>query len=418
MSTWIPKRCSEAIARVLLMVGTLGFVEIGLQLLSLFSVRVQAVVGPEVQHFRPDPVIGSRGNPRYQDHDAAGYRNRDRPDRAAVVVLGDSHSYGVAVTRDEAWPRVLEASLGQRVYNMALPGHSPAQSLLALDEALSLKPRHIVVSVYFGNDFPDSFHVSQWSSTIRGLALPDLVRESQIAEAREKFLTRANELYFAGDTWGNPPRGVVEYLRAWLSENNRLYGLMRALKNSLRPPPVPMVGEADFDAVVTQVTPARLRFWTITDQPNWRTILTPPYHALSMDDRDVRVRLGVEILKRALKSMAERTRAEGVELLVVLLPTKETAFWPHTNQTKGILSELVANEARLKQEIIGDSNSQSIHVVDATDALSKAPRQTYFEGPDSHPNPLGHRVIADVVAARLAASDNTARGLSAATKPQ
>jgi hypothetical protein len=166
------------------------------------------------------------------------------------------------------------------------------------------------------------------------------------------------------------------------------------------------------------VPPAKLRYWTITDQPNWRAILTPPYPAFCMDDRDVRVRLGVEIVKRALKSIAERSRAEGVELLVVLLPTKETVFWPHTKLRDGVLSELIAVEARLKQELIADLNSQSIQIVDATGALREAPRQTYFETADAHPNPLGHRVIADVVAARLATSGHTGRGLSAATKPQ
>ena len=61
---------------------------------------------------------------------------------------------------------------------------------------------------------------------------------------------------------------------------------------------------------------------------------------------------------------------KAVELLVVLLPTKDTVFWPHTNLREGGLPQLVANEARLKQELISDLNSQRIHVVDATDATS------------------------------------------------
>jgi lysophospholipase L1-like esterase len=418
MLSFTLERYSAAIARVLLMAGTLVIIEIGLQLLSFVSVRVQAVIGPEISYSLPDAVLGGKGNPKRPDHDVAGYRNTDQPDSAGIVVLGDSHTYGVAVSRDEAWPHVLEASLGQRVYNMAYPGYSPAQSLLQLKQALSFKPHHIVVSVYFGNDFIEAFNTSQWNSAISNLAPPDLLRESRIKEAESPLHILGNELYMADESANDVP-GYATRLRSLLSSHSRLYGLMRAAKNFARPPtPSTDFGATDFDTVIRLLPPAKLRYWMITDQPNWRAILTTRSHAFGMNDRDVRVRLGVEIVKRALKSIAEQTRAEGVELLVVLLPTKDTVFWPHTNLKESVLSELVATEARLKEELIGDLNSQRIDVVNATEPLRKAPRQPYFETADSHPNALGHRVIADVVAARLAASDNTARGVSAATKPQ
>jgi hypothetical protein len=318
-------------------------------------------------------------------------------------VLGDSHTYGTAVARDEAWPLVLGASLRRRVYNMGLPGHSPVQSLLALDEALSLQPTHVVVAVHVGNDFPDSFHVSKWSPTIRALAPPDLLRASLAVEEQETFLAKADRLYYAGETWAQPPQGTVAQTRAWLSAHNRLYGLLRAVKNRVRPPPV-MVGEAPFESVVQQVTPARLKYWTVTDQPHWRTILTVPYHFLCLDDRDVRVRLGVELVKRALLIIADRTRAKSAQLLVVLLPTKDAVFWLHTTARSALLTDLVAAETRLKRELMQAWAAEGLAVVDATDALRAAPRQPYFETPDSHPSPFGHRVIAEVVAAHLTRS--------------
>jgi hypothetical protein len=301
---------------------------------------------------------------------------------------------------------------------MAYPGYGPAQSLLQLKQALSFKPHHIVVSVYFGNDFLDAFSASQWSPTISALAPPDLLRESRTKEAAGPMHILVNELYMADESANDTP-GYVRRLRTWLSLHSRLYGLMRAAKNFVRPPAVSIeFGAADFDTLVSRIPPAKLRYWMITDQPNWRAILSPRFHALGVDDCDVRIRLGVEIVKRALKSIAEQSRAEGVELLVVLLPTKETVFWPHTNLTHSVLSGLVANEARLKQELIGDLNSQSIDVVDAVDSLREAPRQPYFETADDHPNALGHRVIAGVVAARLARSYKSARSVPGAKTPQ
>src|SRR5262249_35216208 len=42
----------------------------------------------------PDEQLMYRGNPYHRDHDASGYRNATRPDRADIVVLGDSFAYG------------------------------------------------------------------------------------------------------------------------------------------------------------------------------------------------------------------------------------------------------------------------------------------------------------------------------------
>ena len=408
----------ELIARVLLMSAALVICEIGLQLVTLVSVSAERVVGPEISPTLPNPVPGRGGNPKYPDHDSAGYRNSDRPDRAGIVVLGDSHTYGIAVSRDEAWPQILDALIGQRVYNMAFPGMSPADSLFQLKQALSFKPHHLVVSVYFGNDFHDAFKATQWIPAVSALAPPHLLRESRVKEAASPLQGLANVLYM-GDEAANDPPGYVSRVRTWLSLHSRLYGLMRAAKNVVRPPGVSRGSEAeDFDTLVRLLPPAKLRYWAITDQPNWRAILTTRFHALGVDDSDVRVRVGVEIVKRALKSIADQSRAEGVELLVVLLPTKDTVFWPHTNHKEGVLATLVANEARLKRELIADLNAQSIDVVDATEPLREAPRQPYFESAESHPNPLGHRVIAEVVAARLARSDDSARSVPGAEKLQ
>jgi len=60
-----------------------------------------------------------RGDPRYPDHDARGYRNAHAVSRADIVALGDSHTYGVAVKkRHEAWPAVLAERTGHVVYSI------------------------------------------------------------------------------------------------------------------------------------------------------------------------------------------------------------------------------------------------------------------------------------------------------------
>jgi hypothetical protein len=211
------------------------------------------------------------------------------------------------------------------------------------------------------------------------------------------------ELFHADATINEPPGSLMQ-TRKWLSAHSRLYGFARAVKRVVRPapPPVGGIGEGDFDAIVPLIPPDKFQYWTITDQPHWRTILTSRLHALGVDDSDVRIRLGVEIVKHALVSIAAHAAPAGVDVLIVVLPTKDTVFWPHTPVRDGVLPRLVANEARLKQELIDDLTRHRIPVLDATSALQAAPTQPYFETADSHPNALGHRLIAQLVAERLA----------------
>lgn len=65
--------------------------------------------------------LGLTGRPEHPDHDARGFRNREALDRARVVVLGDSQTYGTGVSREAAWPARLNELVTGDVYSMALP---------------------------------------------------------------------------------------------------------------------------------------------------------------------------------------------------------------------------------------------------------------------------------------------------------
>src|SRR5438876_2605696 len=93
-------------SRLLLFAITLAVIEGFLQISGHLWTRVNDILSPEISGWILDPLLGVRGNPRYPEHDVAGYRNRARPVNAPIVVLGDSQAYGVGVHRDEAWPHL------------------------------------------------------------------------------------------------------------------------------------------------------------------------------------------------------------------------------------------------------------------------------------------------------------------------
>jgi hypothetical protein len=351
----------------------------------------------------PDPRLGMRGNPKYPGHDQRGFRNPVALDSAAVVTLGDSHTYGTSVGRDDAWPHQLSASTRQTVYNMGLAGYGPGQALEGLSAALELKPKLVVFALYFGNDFYDSFEFAQMHKTLRTfisseVALQiDSLEEMKTIEADIGFLfARASGAENAEAT-SAAQRGVG--LRDFLSDHSRVWGLARTIRGRIAPPAPTAVLAPDFDQARKALTPAQLPYVSLFDGASWKTIFTSPYRLRVEDDRDPRIRAGVEIAKRQITEMRERAESNSARFLVVLLPTKEYVFWPKVPDPSQhpALSTLVAMEERLHHELEASMAASGVAYVDPAAELRRSTAQPYFMNADGHPNPIGHRIIARTV---------------------
>jgi hypothetical protein len=157
--------------------------------------------------FVPDPQLGSRGNPFRADHDLNGYRNARALEQADVVALGDSHTYGVSVALEAAWPSHVAAETGLRVYDMALPGYGPAHGLVQLDRALALHPRLVILGLYFGNDLYDSFALSKINPQVSALMPAALRSATDAAEGKGLLRDKLEVLFRNAQGSHEPARG-------------------------------------------------------------------------------------------------------------------------------------------------------------------------------------------------------------------
>ena len=117
-----------------------------------------------------DPVVGVRARPllaRTADGlagptDLLGFRNTGVPNRADVIVIGDSQTYGNNATLEQSWPQQLARDLGaeHRVYAMATGGWGAVQYGDAFRSALAFGPAVVVVAFYAGNDPMESFRLA------------------------------------------------------------------------------------------------------------------------------------------------------------------------------------------------------------------------------------------------------------------
>ena len=392
----------ELAARLLLVTFSLVSAEVIMQLVSWYSLTAKRYLAApwEVNRITvPDERLIYRGNRLRFDHDAWGYRNAGRPSAVDIVTLGDSMTYGPSDPL-EAWPPALSRLTGRTIYNMALPGYGPAQSLLQLEEAFSLRPRQLVVTLYFGNDFFDSFLLARRHPKLMESISPKLKAAAETLEVQQPLAEVVN---FVNIEVQDSP-GEVSVLRRWLSEHLKLYGLLRALRNRFNDAAeLPPLLSGRFNVAAAALSAEQRQNASPFDSRGWRTILTAPYRGRAEDDRDPRIRLGFEVSRQALVVISERCRAAGVRLLVALIPTKENVF---SRRVSGLddypgLQRLLEDEERLKRELIAQLRSHGVAYLDLLEALQSASAQPYPEDIDGHPNAIGYRIIASQIAAGL-----------------
>ncbi len=403
------------------------------------------IAAAQVEPIIPDDRLGHRPNSAYPGHDARGWRNASAPGQADVVVLGDSQTYGINATPNEAWPQRLGVHLRRSVYQMAYGGYGPAHFVPLLDEALTLRPKVILADYYFGNDIFDSYWLayrirnvgkyerSSSDPVVDGLASLDRNVRAAIAEAesRDPKHLRADYLdctrpplqgadpgqllrapisrpreeiekkEIAKQAPGSPA-GSRRVLSQWLSNRSLLF---RTVWPRLRPhltfvldgpaaPEPPNLG-------APLCVPYR------DGDGALGTVFQVGYRFIVLDDSDPREVEGERVSLLALKHLAERCRRAGTQFYVVLIPTKETAFRVRAEavlRNERLLIDLWHAEARARRRAMAFFTREGISTIDALpalEALIASGVNPYPEKADGHPVARGYDAIARAVSARL-----------------
>ena len=389
MASWLPR---VGLSLAAIPVG-LVLAELVLRLLAsaspdldrLFSIAVPPVVA--------DDRLGWRGNPEYRGHDAAGFRNRNRsrPRAAEVVALGDSQTYGFKVARERAWPQQLGSLSDRATYNMAFPGWGPVHALLALDEALALRPRTLIEAVYTGNDLVDAFSLTYGRAAADSLRTSDRSVLDAIAAAEQDAPWARNadiESVRPGGDWAPASSAALA------GRGLRLFGLWHAVGRALEPD--------DTDATVGE----QVAFAA----GGLRTKFLPRRRLAALDRSDVRAAEGLRLVREVLARMEDRAAATGARLVVLLIPTKELAFADAVaragNLRDPVYDRLIAQESEILREVREELVARGVPVIEAAEALRAViaeGQNPYFETENGHPNTVGQRAIAELVRARIEA---------------
>lgn len=382
---------------------TAAILEFGLQLLTLAFPKINLLLS-ETPLIIYDEKLGHRPNPMCPGHDHNGFRNESVPEKADIVAMGDSHTYGWGVRADQSWPQQLQKLCEIKVYNMAFGGYGPVHSLILLDDALKFKPQILIEAFYAGNDLYDSYRLVYDNNQLPDLKIFDdrVMRAMIEAEKIEPLRDRISRLVNMDQV--NTQRPIGSSLIKYFSDNCKLCRIFSTLNR--------MCGDhRRSDGPTWELVKKAIenkKYYQPIESGRFCTILTPDYRLCAVNLNDPRIAEGYRLSLEAIRLMDKRTRMANIDFIVLLIPTKELVFKNvvyETGQTiPDVYKTLIDNEELLWHRTKAYLKNQGIDYIDSLPVLRgcfQSGAQPYKITSDGHPNPIGHRAIAELVLSTL-----------------
>ena len=337
------------------------------------------IFGPitkSVSHPALDTVI----LPNSGEHDEWGFRNREVPPKADIVVIGDSQTYGLNASMENAWPKVLGNISGKYVYNLSVCGYSPAQYHYLLNNyAVKLNPKLVIVAIYLGNDLVDVFDLVYSLDYWAYLRSPDI----QMKPVRKKKI--AGKMVF------------IDAFKDGLWQNSKMFQLMlytsANLKEKLR-----------YIAYKYDLKESRGITYFKDESSGYETALNPGCCSSALNLKDPRIRDGLRITMQLLSEMKQTCASKGIDLLVVFIPSKEAVHSEFIESHPDLhfaadLKEVLENESKVIEDMRICFDQHDIQSFDLTDYLKEQlkVRNIYKKDSDDHFTPEGYAAIASAV---------------------
>ena len=391
--------------------------EVVLNILAATSPRIDSLLTPPWDPYRvaatvPDDRLGHRLNPKYPGHDSKGFNNSAVPDKAKIVVIGDSQTYPTNIEADQAWPRRLESLTRETVYSLAVPGYGPVHSLILWPEAVALHPEIAIEAFYAGNDLYDSFDIVYNRGQFLELKTRDAKLQARVREAEEleSIAKRVAKMFLMGGEMDAPPKKepplsprMLPSVLGFLSQHSKIYGLFRRVRYEL-----PRIIPNNRWEKAKRFANAHPDYCQIFSTDQFKTVFTSEYRLAALNLEDPRIAEGQQISLRALGRMNELAADGGIRFMVALIPTKELVFKELWKAPSGSFRTVTDNEDLFWKTAKHFFEENEVEYVDVLPALRSSLAegiQPYPVSHDGHPNAHAHLAIAKAIHAQIQRSN-------------
>lgn len=370
---------------------------LGIVVALLIGEGLVRIVSPS--QFVSDERIGIIGSG--EEHDARGFRNAAALDRADIVVLGDSQTYGNNAEREEAWPQQLGKIASATVYQMAFGGYAELQYKALVDDALALHPRIFIVAFYSGNDLLENYTEVYDSGNERWMSFRD---PNFVIPA-----TTSNPVEYRRELQTGLSRDTLEFkiwkIRYWMRLHSRLYAFIGDATREFRERiGVAKTMEEKFQQIEDFAREHPDVAYIFSADERLKTVLSPSYRLEAVNLDEPRTKEGWRIAKEALRYIYDSARVKNTPVVLLYIPTKEFVYleFMRLNGIKipEVFSKYLSAEERLQNEYLMFCREIGAYchsvVFDLASALAKG-NGIYGQTMDGHPLAGGYRVIAESV---------------------
>lgn len=326
-----------------------------------------------------DPILLYRIPGDFPGVNREGFRNTGVPSHVDIVTLGDSHTYGYNAAMADTWPSQISGMIGHSVYNMGIGGHGPLQYYTLFEHALQFKPRYIVIGLYLAND-------------IKGICDLYLKTDYWKTAARDKGL----DLQYCNDAAPEKAGRRLNKFRQKTGWSDRLSEAVSGTK-------IATLLDLGIRLGRSYVPFDTKSFIVLNDGRN-RVHMVNKEVRNNRDYMDLKrpeISSSLAVTKELLARMSARSKENGVQLVVLLVPSKGTVLHDYlatrNRKLPKVYEESARNETLLAADMAAWFERHSIPFVDARPAVIAAlgrEGNVYPLDGDDHPVATGYIVYA------------------------
>jgi len=343
----------------------------------------------------PHPELGYVLDPAMPEIAESGFRNNRNPGPHDISAIGDSHTYGINVAWDRAWPYQLkdiidEKGLAVDVYNFGVSSYNIYHYFRLFEIASQYNPKHIVIGLFPANDLIlgacEVLKLDYWKQRIADLGISD---------TQCRGGARAGSTPPAGPTENRRSRdvdGIKPFLRFNIAivsaADHLIWGPLKTYLSYEREKiDVPANREATDDGVLyTSANPVEFQVH--------RNLMAR--HARDTDLKVPRVSEGLENSRLLFVRMKEISETRNIDMSVLVIPSKQRVMtrWAKMNNitVSGLFDRAYANENAVIGRLLEMFSDLSIPAADVTDAMAGLVTRNLRDGkrtyPQEDPHPL------------------------------
>ena len=314
-------------------------------------------------------IIAGRDFRATNHTDGYGFHNAwPWPEKAEIVALGDSLTFGYGVEDAQAWPALVAKALPHnRLINLGLIGAGPQQYLRVYETfGVRLHPKLLLVGFFVGNDFSNDDTFDRW---LKSGAQGNYMVWRDFGKPRSTSLSLEQPI----------SNLVISLL--WrchlLASKSRLYNWLHYVRRYLK-------GWRPAEGIRT----------TFQAPDGTRIELDRGGFTANTEDAQPGNR-PFELVIETLQHLHSKARANGTSDLIILQPTKEEVYLP-------LLGE-AGPDPDIGSALRGKLGERGIPYLDLLPEFRNraAKGEVLFFETDDHPNARGYALIAELVLAYL-----------------